>query len=186
MGAFCLTKVLLPLLEDSPIPSRVVNVTSFTHWSGNISPATNLLITIYRIFHLKFLYRCVLWFLSLHHYLCFPSSVCCRQADRETVSGKCFMKSRCYPYAHIYEYSKCKHVISEKSGLFSPNTLLKCNLTIDSMPATIFIWASPTSRRSRQISSSLCCVSVSSAWKYSKRKLFILFFPSSASLFWFV
>lgn len=36
IGAFCLTKVLLPLLENSPVPSRVVNVTSFTHWSGKI------------------------------------------------------------------------------------------------------------------------------------------------------
>lgn len=35
-GAFCLTKVLLPLLENSPVPSRVVNVTSFTHRNGNI------------------------------------------------------------------------------------------------------------------------------------------------------
>ncbi|KAL0407473.1 UNVERIFIED_CONTAM: Short-chain dehydrogenase, chloroplastic [Sesamum latifolium] len=34
IGAFCLTKVLLPLLENSPVPSRVVNVTSFTHWNG--------------------------------------------------------------------------------------------------------------------------------------------------------
>ncbi|XP_057789822.1 uncharacterized protein LOC131006673 isoform X5 [Salvia miltiorrhiza] len=31
IGAFCLTKVLLPLLESSPVPCRVVNVTSFTH-----------------------------------------------------------------------------------------------------------------------------------------------------------
>nr|GMD63181.1 dehydrogenase/reductase SDR family member on chromosome X-like isoform X1 [Ipomoea batatas] len=31
VGAFCLTKILLPLLQNSPIPSRVVNVTSFTH-----------------------------------------------------------------------------------------------------------------------------------------------------------
>ncbi|KAI5670774.1 hypothetical protein M9H77_11138 [Catharanthus roseus] len=31
MGAFCLTKALLPLLENSPVPSRVVNVSSFTH-----------------------------------------------------------------------------------------------------------------------------------------------------------
>ncbi|XP_009598847.1 uncharacterized protein LOC107773944 isoform X1 [Nicotiana tabacum] len=31
LGPFCLTKLLLPLLEQSPIPSRVVNVTSFTH-----------------------------------------------------------------------------------------------------------------------------------------------------------
>ncbi|KAL8511771.1 hypothetical protein ACS0TY_018275 [Phlomoides rotata] len=65
IGAFCLTKVLLPLLENSPVPSRVVNVTSFTHWS-----------------------------------------VCCTHADRGTVSGKRFVKSKCYPYAHIYEYSK--------------------------------------------------------------------------------
>ncbi|XP_060201143.1 uncharacterized protein LOC132629800 isoform X2 [Lycium barbarum] len=31
IGPFCLTKLLLPLLEQSPGPSRVVNVTSFTH-----------------------------------------------------------------------------------------------------------------------------------------------------------
>ncbi|KAJ8537618.1 hypothetical protein K7X08_014158 [Anisodus acutangulus] len=33
IGPFCLTKMLLPLLEQSPIPSRVVNVASFTHWN---------------------------------------------------------------------------------------------------------------------------------------------------------
>lgn len=31
IGAFCLTNLLLPLLRNSPIPSRIVNVTSFTH-----------------------------------------------------------------------------------------------------------------------------------------------------------
>ncbi|KAI4307132.1 hypothetical protein L6164_030351 [Bauhinia variegata] len=31
IGAFALTKLLLPLLESSPIPARIVNVTSFTH-----------------------------------------------------------------------------------------------------------------------------------------------------------
>ncbi|XAR70515.1 NADP-retinol dehydrogenase [Bertholletia excelsa] len=35
VGAFSLTKVLLPLLENSPIPSRIVNVTSFTHRSAS-------------------------------------------------------------------------------------------------------------------------------------------------------
>lgn len=34
IGAFALTKVLQPLLEKSPIPSRIVNVSSFTHWNG--------------------------------------------------------------------------------------------------------------------------------------------------------
>ncbi|ESQ36105.1 hypothetical protein EUTSA_v10007998mg [Eutrema salsugineum] len=34
IGAFCLTKLLLPLLRNSPVPSRVVNVTSFTHRSA--------------------------------------------------------------------------------------------------------------------------------------------------------
>ncbi|KAL6542738.1 hypothetical protein OROHE_010258 [Orobanche hederae] len=65
IGAFCLTKLLLPLLKNSPVPSRVVNVTSFTH-----------------------------------------RSVCCMQADRETVSGNRLMKSKFYPYAEVYECSK--------------------------------------------------------------------------------
>ncbi|XVE82342.1 hypothetical protein DITRI_Ditri15bG0140700 [Diplodiscus trichospermus] len=33
IGAFCLTKCLLPLLKRSPVSSRIVNVTSFTHRS---------------------------------------------------------------------------------------------------------------------------------------------------------
>ncbi|XP_052881874.1 uncharacterized protein LOC108474740 isoform X1 [Gossypium arboreum] len=33
IGPFCLTKLLLPLLKRSPVPSRIVNVTSFTHRS---------------------------------------------------------------------------------------------------------------------------------------------------------
>ncbi|XP_051135613.1 uncharacterized protein LOC127254518 [Andrographis paniculata] len=65
IGPFCLTKTLLPLLENSPTPARVVNVSSFTHWS-----------------------------------------VCCKRADLEAVTGRCFLKSKGYPYAHIYEYSK--------------------------------------------------------------------------------
>ncbi|XP_044477540.1 dehydrogenase/reductase SDR family member on chromosome X-like isoform X1 [Mangifera indica] len=31
VGAFFLSKLLLPLLRNSPVPSRIVNVTSFTH-----------------------------------------------------------------------------------------------------------------------------------------------------------
>ncbi|XP_042481436.1 dehydrogenase/reductase SDR family member on chromosome X-like isoform X2 [Macadamia integrifolia] len=31
IGAFALTNLLLPLLRSSPVPSRIVNVTSFTH-----------------------------------------------------------------------------------------------------------------------------------------------------------
>ena len=34
IGAFSLTKLLLPLLKNSPTPSRIVNVTSFTHRNG--------------------------------------------------------------------------------------------------------------------------------------------------------
>ncbi|CAK9143366.1 unnamed protein product, partial [Ilex paraguariensis] len=34
IGAFCLTQILLPLMENSPVPARIVNVTSFTHRSG--------------------------------------------------------------------------------------------------------------------------------------------------------
>ncbi|KAM7525990.1 hypothetical protein LguiA_015892 [Lonicera macranthoides] len=65
IGAFLLTKVLQPLLENSPIPSRVVNVTSFTH--RNVSGV---------------------------------------QVDKETVSGECCSKSKNYPCAHVYGYSK--------------------------------------------------------------------------------
>ncbi|BBH06600.1 NAD(P)-binding Rossmann-fold superfamily protein [Prunus dulcis] len=52
LGAFSLTKLLLPLLRNSPIPSRIVNV------------------------------------------------------NKDIVSGKCFGRSKRYPYAHVYEYSK--------------------------------------------------------------------------------
>lgn len=65
IGAFCLTKLLLPLLTNSPIPSRIVNVTSFTHRN---------------VFNM--------------------------QMDEETVSGRCFLRSKRYPLAHIYENSK--------------------------------------------------------------------------------
>ena len=34
IGAFALTKLLLPLLESSPVSSKIVNVTSFTHRAG--------------------------------------------------------------------------------------------------------------------------------------------------------
>lgn len=60
IGAFCLTKVLQPLLENSPVPSRVVNVTSFTHWSGKIWPVlTSILMHISRVhnsYKIVFLY----------------------------------------------------------------------------------------------------------------------------------
>lgn len=65
LGAFSFTKVLLPLLENSPVPSRIVNVTSFTH-----------------------------------------RTVSGIQVDKETISGKLFSRSKRYPYARIYEYSK--------------------------------------------------------------------------------
>ncbi|VVA25259.1 PREDICTED: short-chain [Prunus dulcis] len=65
LGAFSLTKLLLPLLRNSPIPSRIVNVTSFTH-----------------------------------------RSVLNVQVNKDIVSGKCFGRSKRYPYAHVYEYSK--------------------------------------------------------------------------------
>ncbi|XP_010276438.1 PREDICTED: dehydrogenase/reductase SDR family member on chromosome X isoform X2 [Nelumbo nucifera] len=65
IGAFFLTNLLLPLLRSSPVPSRIVNVTSFTH-------------------------RCVFDL----------------QVDEESLSGICFSKSKQYPFAHIYEYSK--------------------------------------------------------------------------------
>ncbi|KAK8465325.1 hypothetical protein PHAVU_009G054600 [Phaseolus vulgaris] len=65
IGAFALTKLLLPLLESSPVSSKIVNVTSFTH-----------------------------------------RAVTDVQVDEGTVSGKRFLRSIQYPYAHIYEYSK--------------------------------------------------------------------------------
>ncbi|XP_057789823.1 uncharacterized protein LOC131006673 isoform X6 [Salvia miltiorrhiza] len=97
IGAFCLTKVLLPLLESSPVPCRVVNVTSFTH-----------------------------------------RNVSFRQADRETISGKFFMKSKDYPYARIYEYTKCEHAISY-------------------MHTALLIRASPKSWPNEEISTSIYC-----------------------------
>ncbi|KDP35550.1 hypothetical protein JCGZ_08988 [Jatropha curcas] len=36
MGAFSLTKFLLPLIRNSPVGSRIVNVTSFTHRSATV------------------------------------------------------------------------------------------------------------------------------------------------------
>ncbi|GMY30695.1 dehydrogenase/reductase SDR family member on chromosome X isoform X2 [Fagus crenata] len=65
IGAFCLTKLLLPLLQNSHVPSRVVNVTSFTHRN---------------VFNM--------------------------QVDKETVSGRCFLRTKRYPCARIYENSK--------------------------------------------------------------------------------
>ncbi|KAH9752369.1 hypothetical protein KPL71_014659 [Citrus sinensis] len=65
IGAFFLTKLLLPLLKNSPVPSRIVNVTSFTH--RNVFNA---------------------------------------QVNNETITGKFFLRSKCYPCARIYEYSK--------------------------------------------------------------------------------
>lgn len=65
IGAFSLTKLLLPLLRNSPVPSRIVNVTSFTH--QNVFGA---------------------------------------QVNNESITGKFFLRSKCYPYARIYEYSK--------------------------------------------------------------------------------
>ncbi|XP_031274733.1 dehydrogenase/reductase SDR family member on chromosome X-like isoform X1 [Pistacia vera] len=65
IGAFSLTKLLLPLLRNSPVPSRIVNVTSFTH--RNVFGA---------------------------------------QIDNETVTGKCFLRSKDYPFARVYEFSK--------------------------------------------------------------------------------
>ncbi|KAJ4974048.1 hypothetical protein NE237_007222 [Protea cynaroides] len=65
IGAFALTTLLLPLLRNSPVPSRIVNVTSFTH-------------------------RCVSG----------------KQVDEETLVEKCLSRSKPYPCALMYEYSK--------------------------------------------------------------------------------
>lgn len=65
IGPFVMTMLLLPLLESSPVSSKIVNVTSFTHRA-----VTNM------------------------------------QVDEGTVFGKRFLKSKQYPYAQIYEYSK--------------------------------------------------------------------------------
>ncbi|KAL1201492.1 Short-chain dehydrogenase TIC 32 [Cardamine amara subsp. amara] len=65
VGAFSLTKLLLPLLRNSPVPSRVINVTSFTHRSA---------------FAGRF--------------------------DKDSVTGVNFSRSKQYPCARIYEYSK--------------------------------------------------------------------------------
>jgi NAD(P)-dependent dehydrogenase (short-subunit alcohol dehydrogenase family) len=47
IGAFVLTNLLMPLLKNSPVSSRVVNVTSFTHRCGES--------TIYMLFLFIFL-----------------------------------------------------------------------------------------------------------------------------------
>ncbi|KAK7351011.1 hypothetical protein VNO77_10132 [Canavalia gladiata] len=65
IGAFVLTKLLLPLLESSLVSSKIVNVTSFTH-----------------------------------------RAVTGVQVNEGTVSGRRFLRSKQYPYARIYEYSK--------------------------------------------------------------------------------
>ncbi|KAK3002033.1 hypothetical protein RJ639_022544 [Escallonia herrerae] len=77
IGAFSLIKVLLPLLESSPIPSRIVNITSFTHRNGE-TVSENISCEV-------------------------SSGV---QVDKETVSGVRFSKLKRYPCAHVYEYSK--------------------------------------------------------------------------------
>ncbi|XP_010543515.1 PREDICTED: short-chain dehydrogenase TIC 32, chloroplastic [Tarenaya hassleriana] len=65
IGAFFFTKLLLPLLKTSPVPARVVNVTSFTH---------------------RYAFA--------------------KRFDKETVTGVSFLRSKQYPCAQIYEYSK--------------------------------------------------------------------------------
>ncbi|KAB5521855.1 hypothetical protein DKX38_026174 [Salix brachista] len=65
IGAFSLTKLLLPLLKNSPVGSRIVNVTSFTHRN---------------LFNV--------------------------QIDKETIAGKYLLRSKQYPFSHIYEFSK--------------------------------------------------------------------------------
>lgn len=121
LGAFCLTKVLLPLLENSPLPSRVVNVSSFTHRNGKILP--------FLLENVLFCFSLILFFLP----------VSCRQANRETVSGKFFTKFKDYPYAQIYEYSKCKCFIS---GVIPSPELIDKLLTIwliSFLPLTVCI-----------------------------------------------
>lgn len=74
-GAFCLTKVLLPLLENSPVPSRVVNVTSFTHRNGNILGG----LTFSLMMHM-YIYVCVCGVLCYSYYFASSSSL---QAGRQ-------------------------------------------------------------------------------------------------------
>ncbi|KAJ8764175.1 hypothetical protein K2173_005097 [Erythroxylum novogranatense] len=65
IGAFSLSNLLLPLLRNSPVGSRIVNVTSFTHRS---------------VFDV--------------------------QVHERSITGNCFLNTKQYPYAQIYEYSK--------------------------------------------------------------------------------
>ena len=87
IGAFCLTKLLLPLLRNSPVPSRIVNVTSFTHRNGKIGSYLCLwniffLLTISGDFslHHNFLFfdRTITFFIRKNLYTCncCPCTVC--------------------------------------------------------------------------------------------------------------
>lgn len=99
MGAFCLTKILLPLLENSPVPSRVVNVTSFTHRNGNFR---------YLLFYIVLqIYGLIIYFFPLFSLLVL-FAVFGIEIDKETISGIRFSGLKYYPFAHIYECSKCK------------------------------------------------------------------------------
>ena len=53
IGAFALTKVLQPLLEKSPTPARIVNVSSFTHWNGKIFIPISLYLSASNIYSQK-------------------------------------------------------------------------------------------------------------------------------------
>lgn len=68
LSAFSLSKLLLPLLRNSPVPSRIVNVTSFTHRSGkNLS---NMCFSTFSI-HIYWVGLCIHKTFAIARLVCF-------------------------------------------------------------------------------------------------------------------
>lgn len=127
IGAFVLTNILLPLLKNSPVPSRVVNVTSFTHRCGKhgyifISLDPSLESSYILADEVQGNFGNGYLFMSLITVLCSETmqfstvtfSASSVDVPKETLAGKnlCFLPaSKPYPFAWTYEYSKCTFIL---------------------------------------------------------------------------